>query len=125
MKSKASFPREEKLKQRSHFELLYAEGSNFAYYPLAVRYRWTTREGKGLGKAGFSVSKRRFKKAVHRNRIKRRLREAYRLQKEQLEMKPGVELHVLFIYMPGKELAFKELYSSMEKILQRLHNEHP
>lgn len=123
MKSKDSFPKNEKLKRRSHFQLLYSEGKNFAHYPLAVRYRWLSEEGQGQCKAGFSVSKRRFRTAVQRNRIKRRLREVYRLQKGQWEVRAGEELHVLFIYMPGRELSYTELYPSMGKILQQLHNE--
>lgn len=125
MKSKVSFSKDEKLKRRSHFELLYTEGNNFAHYPLAVRYRWISEAGQGHCKAGFSVSKRRFRTAVQRNRIKRRLREAYRLQKEGWDVQDGEELHILFIYMPGKELSFDELFPSMGKILQRLYNERP
>jgi ribonuclease P protein component len=75
--------------------------------------------------AGVTVSSRRFKKAVQRNRIKRVMREVYRLQKMPLQealVNRQKCLILFFIYL-GKELPdFAELNKKMQLVLQRLLN---
>ena len=77
-------------------------------------------------KAGVTVSSKRFKKAVDRNRVKRVLREVYRLQKASLhnalEERQSF-LAIFFIYI-GKDLpVFTEVYEKMGIILQKLQKE--
>lgn len=73
--------------------------------------------------ATVSVSSRNFKKAVDRNRIKRQLREVYRLQKHPVEQKAAAgknQLALFFIYT-GKELpVYQDLYDKMTKVIFRL-----
>jgi ribonuclease P protein component len=77
--------------------------------------------------AGFGASKRNFKKAVDRNRIKRLTREAYRLQKEPLALRVEerrLSLCLFFIYT-GKELPDQRLVSgriavALEKIAKEI-----
>jgi ribonuclease P protein component len=73
--------------------------------------------------AGFAVSSSQFKKAVHRNRIKRLCREAYRLQKNPLAetlRTANKSLSVFFIYT-GKELpVYDEIYSKMGQVLEEM-----
>lgn len=75
--------------------------------------------------ATVSVSSRNFKKAVDRNRIKRQLREVYRLQKPDLTMQLGdinKQIALFFIYT-GKELPeYNDLFEKMQKILTRLQD---
>ena len=75
--------------------------------------------------AGFSVSSRQFSRSVDRNRIKRLMREAYRLQKpvlanclEQQERR----LSVFFIFIGKEKPAFESLVVVFQKIIQRLQN---
>ena len=73
--------------------------------------------------AGFTVSTRNFKKAVHRNRIKRLLREAYRMQKNTL-LSALQEKHkalALFFIYTGTELpTFQQIFDQTGKVLRRL-----
>lgn len=76
--------------------------------------------------AGVSVSKKYFKRAVHRNRIRRLMREGYRLQKAGLILAlrtQGLVMHLFIIYT-GKELpAFEDVKNKLGIILQRLEKE--
>lgn len=73
-----------------------------------------------------SVSKKYFKRAVDRNRIKRLMREGYRLQKGGLVLAlqtKGIVLHLFIIYT-GKELPnFEEVKTKLKVVLQRLEKE--
>ncbi len=101
----------ERIKMRKDIEYLFKEGKVFNVSPLRVYF---FKKEKSLGESeektflqvGIGVSKRYFKKAVDRNRIKRLMREAYRLQKLPLQnilKEKGSSLQVFFIYS-GKEL---------------------
>ena len=76
-----SFKKIEKLKSQKLIEKLFSEGKSVAVYPLRLVYLKTNFEDPVQIKTGVSVSKRNFKTAVARNRIKRLMREAYRLNK--------------------------------------------
>ncbi|QDO93183.1 ribonuclease P protein component [Formosa sediminum] len=78
---KHTYGKTEKLKSKITIEKLFSEGKSVSAYPLRLVYLKTNFEDDVTIKAGVSVSKRHFKLAVHRNRIKRLLREAYRLNK--------------------------------------------
>ncbi|MBL0182209.1 MAG: ribonuclease P protein component [Chitinophagaceae bacterium] len=74
------FGKTEKLKSRKTIEQLFAEGKSFSNFPFRVIWKFTQTADAAL-QAGFTVSSKNFKNAVDRNRIKRLMREAYRLQK--------------------------------------------
>lgn len=76
--------------------------------------------------AGFTASSRRFKKAVDRNRIKRVLREAYRLRKTALHQKLAEQQKqmVLFFIYTGKEMpASTEVNDKMSLLLQKIEDQ--
>ncbi len=80
------YPKKEKLKQKKEIDLLFQKGkwlTNGNLRVISIDLAKRPQEGLSVGnlKVGVSVSKRYFKKAVHRNRIKRQLREVYRLNK--------------------------------------------
>lgn len=96
-------------------------------YPLQFIFR-VLEEGHGNSpvQVSFSVPKRRFRKAIQRNYYKRRLREAYRLHKDQLvanltDHSPQIALMVLLAGPPPAN--FKEMTKAMQKGLGRLSRE--
>lgn len=79
-------------------------------------------EGETL-QAGFSVSSRNFKHAVDRNRVKRLMREAYRLQKQPLAddlLANEKKLSVFFIYTANELPEYKLMFEKMTAVLKRL-----
>lgn len=93
-----------------------------ANFPLRVIYLETEQQLTPL-QAGFTVNKRNFKKAVDRNRIKRLMRESYRLQKNNLKnelAKSNKTLALFFIYT-GKELpCYQEIFEKTGNVLAKI-----
>ena len=115
------FKKEDKLKSRKAIEHLFAKGKSFSNFPFRVV--WHPGNERAVLQAGVGVSSRNFKKAVDRNRIKRLMREAYRLQKnilqDHLVEKQG-SMSVFFLYQ-GKELPkYGDVYEKIGTVLKRL-----
>ncbi len=94
-------------------------------FPLrAVFLDVEAEEGEPRARILVSVSKRHFKHAVDRNRVKRQIRESYRKHKhlllETLESKPIASLLVAFIWMDDKLHDSSYVEQRMEKLLQKL-----
>ena len=122
MPKRFRFPKTERLKSRKGIDDLFATGKSVSVFPVRAVYKFSVAEEAGI-KAGVSVSKRHFKKAVDRNRIKRLLREAYRLQKEEVVMKAeqaGVSGVVFFLYTDKTIAGFEAMKIAVGKCLHRL-----
>ncbi|HEX8060815.1 MAG TPA: ribonuclease P protein component [Cyclobacteriaceae bacterium] len=81
---KYSLTKKERLSKETWISELFEKGSFFHFFPFKVLYLPHPDTGSTTNQVIFSVSKRQFKRAVDRNTIKRRLREAYRLNKSVL-----------------------------------------
>lgn len=125
------FHRGERLKSRKEIGRLFGkDGRNLSSYPLVVKFAVAEESRSGFPyQAAFVVPKRRFKRAVDRNLIKRRVREAFRLEKEALMARPrvlgedgeaGQQLALLFIYTGKEAMPFKYIRRKMRKLLGQL-----
>jgi len=117
-----TFGKNERLSHRSKIDDLFQKGSAFNAGFLRVVYLKAAGE-KGCIRLLVSVPKRKFKKAVSRNRIKRLIREAYRLHKHELSpvLASGIELHVGIVYIGDKpNITFKEIESSLLTAFHRV-----
>ena len=115
--------KEERLKSKKLIEKLYKEGNTVKSFPLRMVYVQTKHTSSFPAQVGVSVPKRNFKNAVDRNRIKRLMRETYRLQKnivyENLE-KPYV---FMISYLGKEEWKYEELLKKMDKLLNMFIND--
>ncbi len=84
MEVRNRFPRTESLKQKRLFDPLFKGGKRSFQHPLMLIWKEIELPENVSVQIGFLVPKKHFKRAVDRNLIKRRLREAYRLQKHDL-----------------------------------------
>jgi ribonuclease P protein component len=113
----------ERLKSRKKIEALFSSGQRFTTVPFLVYYRVHADASTPVLQAGFSASKKNFKRAVDRNRAKRIIRELYRLQNTTLKtrIKAGMKSLDIFIIYTGKELpVYIEVSAKMETLLQKL-----
>ena len=114
---KHTFPKSERLTGKKSIEELFSKGSSFYMHPIVLKYKLV--DGTSH-RALFAVSKKNLKKAVDRNLIKRRLREAYRLNKHQLSAKNNSFYNLAFIYTDPHILAYEEIENRLSKLLKRL-----
>lgn len=129
MAKRFSLGKEEKLKSRKLVDDLFATGKSLGVFPLRVYYKFLPAAAEEAGVLiGVTVSRKYFRRAVDRNRIKRLLREAYRLQKEELvtmAKEKNTKGLVFFIYVDKVLPAYAAIYESMNKALSALKKRTP
>ena len=116
-----SLSKSEKLCSRTKIEQLFADGQSFARFPLRIVYRIHPTEATNEQPQFFiSVPKRKFKRAVKRVWLRRRVREAYRLHKEILPTMPQHTIDMAFLYIASEQTNYAVIEKSMVEILQKL-----
>jgi ribonuclease P protein component len=112
-----------RLKREQQIETLFRTGKAFSVFP--VRVMWTLAPLNGetsVTRAGFSVPKKKFKRSVDRGRVKRLLREAWRLQQHELSegIPAGKQLHVFLIFTDAALPDYQTVYNAVGKGLTKL-----
>ena len=116
---KYSYNKIEKLKSKKLVEQLFSEGKSVSASPLRLIYLETSFEDGVKLKTGVSVSKRNFRKAVDRNKIKRLLREAYRLNKPIYFNNITTQYAFMILYIGNEIPNFKDLEIIMKLLFER------
>lgn len=114
-----SYPKKEKLKSKKLIDQLFTEGQSVSAFPLRLVYLQTCFEDKIVAKTGVSVSKRNFKTAVNRNRIKRLLREAYRLNKADFFNNITTQYAFMILYIGKDKPTFTQVETTMKRLFEK------
>lgn len=113
----------ERLNKKKVIEKVFAGGArSFSVFPLRVVYL-PVEELEGSASILISVSKRRFKHAVKRNRVKRQIREAYRMNKHELLnvlAQKQCRLAIAFIYLSDELIESSVIEDRMKTALARI-----
>ena len=117
-----TFARAERLKSRKVIGGLFKGGASLVAYPLRVV--WTPLPADfapdAPSQVSISVSKRLFKTAVARNRLKRQIREAYRLQKAAFYDKlAGRRMALMLMYIAKEPLSYAEIEAGVRKMIRK------
>lgn len=121
---KHSFCKRERMTSRKQIENLFGGGHSRSavVFPIRAVYMLTERDDADA-KVLVSVSKRHFKRAVKRNRIKRQIREAYRLNKRTITEKAalsGKTLCMAFVWLADRLYDTAEVENSVRTLMQRV-----
>jgi len=122
-----TFQKGERLCSQKIIGKLFTTGDSFLAYPLKVVFLKTELPESFPVQAAFTVSKRNFKRAVDRNLLKRRMREAYRLKKTDLYneiTERNLQIAIMFVFI-GKDIAEytvieKSMISAFKKLLGKV-----
>ncbi len=113
-----TFSKEERLCSHKALENLFS-GQHFSFSAYPVRAIFAVRKEQGI-RVLISVSKRHHKRAVCRNRIKRQLREAYRLNKHLLQ--PAEDgLDIAFLWTCTEQMESRKVHSRVQNLLNRIN----
>ncbi|MDE5762996.1 MAG: ribonuclease P protein component [Bacteroidales bacterium] len=121
----SALPKHERLYEQRLISCLFSEGKHLSPSPrLRVRFLLIERSGDFAPlppvKLMVSASKRNFKHAVTRNRVKRLLREVYRFHKEEISgLVPAQKTLLLFLQYAGKEaVSLEEMKTLVQQFIE-------
>jgi ribonuclease P protein component len=113
------YGKKDKLKSKKTIERLFNEGRSITVYPLRLVYLETVFKDSSILKTGVSVSKKHHKTAVSRNRIKRLLREAYRLNKQKFFNNSSTSYAFMILYLRKEGTNSADINSAMKMLFQK------
>lgn len=109
-----------KLKSDKIIESIFKDGKSVFRYPIKLVYIKINSDLNAKTYSGVSVSKRNFKKAVDRNRIKRQLRESVRLNEAFIKQDIGAYWAMMFIYVSKEKLDFNVINTSVVNVIKKI-----
>ena len=128
---KLTLNKSDRLKSYTKIRTLFNQGEKLKQFPLTVFYLFGEEKVKekkeGSLQMGVAVGSRNFKRAVDRNLLKRRIREAYRLQRNELKvslLEAGSVLEVFFVYGDNQIADYATISNATKKILEKLQDIH-
>lgn len=123
MSKQNHFPKSERLCGEIRINKLFSEGKSFIAYPYRIVFFTTDELSDAAVKVLISVPKRKFKNATDRNRIKRQMREAYRLNKHDLYAICAANdccLQIGISYIANEKSDFKLINNKMKIALHKV-----
>ena len=124
MQPSNKFPKIEKLKSTKDLDELFGGGKSIHEPPIRAIYKKKAEKSTVALSVGVSAPKKLIKLAVNRNLIKRRMREAYRLNNYQLKQTlkdSDIQLNLMFVYTSKQLLSYSEIEDKIKVILNRLN----
>lgn len=118
-----TFVKAERLHSKKLIQELFTKGSSFYLSPFKVLILAHPNQNIAQHEILISVSKRSFKKAVDRNLLKRRIREAYRTEK--LTLQDSTKLVIAFIYTGKTILLLSEIKQGISVALKKINQRFP
>ena len=122
---RASLSKNDRLHRQKRIDYLFAAGKSAVSYPIrvvavpAADDLLDAREVEPALQTLLSVAKKRFKRAVQRNRHKRRMREAYRLEKAVADWNPSTPVWLALQYIGNEEIPLPELRAAIRKAVEK------
>lgn len=115
------FPKSERLKSRKEIGTLFKSGSSIGVYPLRAVWKvGQDIEKMGALQVAVSVPKKKFRRAVDRNRLRRQVRESYRLRRGQLNMQVIPPVSLMILYTGVEALPYTMIDAAMNRMLRKL-----
>ena len=119
-----TFPKKEHLCGKTTIDKLFEKNNSFLQYPLRVLYKIEKNpDNKIPAKILLSVSKKYFKRAIHRNTLKRKMREAYRKQKSPLILllsEKNLSNTMAILYISKEPISYEQIDAGMKECITKL-----
>jgi ribonuclease P protein component len=122
---KYRFPKSDRLKSSRDIARVFTKGRSDFVFPLQLRWLWMEESNKDPFEIKFTcvVPRKKIKKATQRNLFKRRMREAYRINKHLLLSGIGNkrgELYLVLIYQSDRDQSYSDIESALKRLFSRL-----